>query len=108
MPKEFVPAVEPTGVGAQEPLHPSHQVGVGSLDHEVKMVGHQAIGMHLPIGLDTALPQRLQAAEPIRVIFENRLPPISPVHHMIDRARILHRQVCAPCGLSSQGKRGTV
>src|SRR2546426_9345039 len=72
----------------------------------MKMVGYQAIGMHLPIGLGAALPQRLHPPLPIRVILEYRLPPISPVHHMIDRTRILHPPFARQAGHARRGSGG--
>ena len=50
---QCVPVVQPNGVGALKPLHPRHQVGVGSLDHQVVVVAHQAKRMHLPVCLLT-------------------------------------------------------
>ena len=71
-----------------------------------KMIGHPAIGMHFPIALGAALPQRLQPAALIHVALENRLLPISPVHHMIDRARILHSELERHSTYPCRGSRG--
>ena len=40
--------VEANGVGAQEPAHAFDQVWLGRFFHEMKMVSHEAIGVHLP------------------------------------------------------------
>ena len=60
--------------------------------HQMKMIVHQAIGMHLPAGLGAALAQGFQKKLAVLVILENRLPPISPVHDVINRAGILHSE----------------
>jgi hypothetical protein len=55
----------------------------------MKMVQHQAPGVHLPIGLPARLPQRFQKQQPISVVTENRLSAIPTIHHVINRPRIL-------------------
>ena len=48
-------------VGGEQPHHVVAQRVVGLRPHhQVKVVGHQTIPMHLPIGLCTSLPQRFQ------------------------------------------------
>ena len=41
MTNQLVPPVESSGVGAQEPFHPRHQIDLGRLHHQVKVVGHE-------------------------------------------------------------------
>lgn len=48
--KEFLLAVEPPGVGAGEPLHPGHQVGLGRLDGRMKMIGRLGIRQYACMG----------------------------------------------------------
>jgi hypothetical protein len=36
--EEFVAAIESRGVGAQEPAHLGHEIGVGRLDDEMKVI----------------------------------------------------------------------
>src|SRR5436309_3476636 len=72
----------------------------------MKIIEHQPISMHLPIGLLAAFSERLYPPVPIRVVFENRLPPISPVHHVIDRTRILHPQLARHAAYPSRGTGG--
>src|ERR1041385_4551874 len=45
------PLPSQVGIDAQEPFHCGDEVGLGCFDDEVKMVAHEAIGMHLPVGL---------------------------------------------------------
>src|SRR6266542_1591196 len=93
MSKELVSAIEPTGVGTQEPLHPGNQIGLGRFHHQVEMVRHEAERMHLPIGLGTALGQRFQETLPVGIVLEDRLPPITPIHHVVKGSLILHSQL---------------
>src|ERR1039457_6989774 len=93
VPKFLVPPIEAAGVGAQQPLHPGHQVGLGRFDNQVKVVAHEAIRVHLPTGLLARLRERLQQPLPVLVILEDGLPPVAPIHHVIDRPRILDAQL---------------
>src|SRR6266511_1468173 len=93
MSKELVSAIEPTGVGTQEPLHPGDQIGLGRFHHQVEMVAHEAERMHLPVGLGTALGQRFQETLPVGVIFEDGLFPITPIHYMINGSLKFHSQL---------------
>src|SRR6266496_1554354 len=93
MPEELVPTVEPRRISAQEPLHPRHQVSPGRFHYQMKVIGHQTPGMHVPVRLATALAQGGQEQFPILVIPEDRLPPIPPTHHVIDRPWIFDTQL---------------
>jgi hypothetical protein len=93
--EEFVPPVEPAGVGAQKPFHARDQVGLRRLDHQMKMIRHQAIRMDLPPGFDTSLGQRLAEAVPIRVILEDRFAAITAIHDVVNRAGILHSELAS-------------
>jgi hypothetical protein len=74
--EELVAVIEPNGVSAQEPAHSRHQVRLGRFHHQMKVISHQAIGMHLETRLLTGLGQRLEDVLPIDVIPENVRPPI--------------------------------
>jgi hypothetical protein len=76
MAEEFVAAVEPDDADAQESAHSRDQVGQRRLHHEMKVIAHQAIGMHLKTRLLTGLGQCLEEVQPIHIILENILPPI--------------------------------
>jgi hypothetical protein len=92
--------VQANRVGAQQPMHPFDQIRVGGLQHQMKVVAHQTIGMHLPISLLTRLRQRFEKILPIHVIVVNVLAPIPATHHtcpavalakgMMDRSRIIN------------------
>ena len=86
--KELVPPVESSGIGAQEPFHARHQIGLGRLHHHVKVIGHETERMHLPVGFGATLGQGFQKTFPVGGILEYRLPPVAPAHHMINRPLI--------------------
>jgi hypothetical protein len=58
MSEQLVPPVEPARVRAQKPLHPGHQIPLRRFHHQMKMVGHEAQGLHLPAGFPAGLAQR--------------------------------------------------
>ena len=76
----LVSAVVAVGVGAQQPLHPVHQVGLRSFYHQMKVIPHEAIGVHLPTGLFAGFGKRLQEAAPVNVIQEDNLAPVATIH----------------------------
>jgi hypothetical protein len=73
----FVFTVKAGGVGAEEPLHPLHEVSFGGLNHQVEMVAHQAPRMNRPFGLRTSLTERLEKQLAIFVTTEDRLPMVA-------------------------------
>ena len=77
MARELVPPVEAAGVGAQKPFHPGDQIRLGRLDHQMKMIRHENVGVNLPVRLGASLGQRLDKALAIRLVFEDRLAPVA-------------------------------
>jgi hypothetical protein len=59
------------------------------------MVAHQAPGVHLPVGLLAGLAQGLEKHLAILRGAEDRFAMVATVHHMINRAQILHSEL--PC-----------
>src|ERR1022692_1383840 len=102
MTKELMSPVEARSIRAQKPLHASDQVGLGRFDHQMKVVQHQTISMNLPACFVARFAEGFQKTLPILIVLENRLSPVSPVHDVIDRSRILHSQFArhAPKALS--------
>src|SRR5665213_3130291 len=87
---QIVPVIEPVGVGAQKPAHPSDQVGLWRFDHQMKMIFHQTKGVNLESGFLASLGQSLDEIMTIPIIPEDGSPAIPPAEHMIDRAGILN------------------
>src|SRR5213593_1331032 len=81
--------VEPTGIGAQKPFHPSHQIGLRRFDHQMKMIAHQTVGMHLPIGLGAGFSERFQKSLTVAIVAEDWFAAVAAVHQMINCPRIL-------------------
>ena len=55
----------------------------------MKVIVHQAIGLHLPTGLAARLSQRLKKALAVAVILKEGFASIPAIHHMINRSGIL-------------------
>jgi len=91
MPEELVPAIEAAGVRAQKPFHAGHQIPQRRLNHEMKMVAHQAKGMNLPARLGASLAEGGQKKLPIWVLPENFLASIPAIHHMVHPMRYIAR-----------------
>ena len=88
MTKELVPVIEPDGVSAQKPAHPGHQIGIGRFHHQMEMIPHQAVGMHLETGLQARLSQRFQKVLAVHVIQKDVAFAVTPTHDVVDRTRI--------------------
>jgi hypothetical protein len=94
----LMPPVVPDGVCAQQPLHAGDQVGLGGFQHEVQMVGHEAKGMHLPIGLLACFPKLAAETLSILVVLEDSLPAITAIDDVIHRAGVLDGQLARHSG----------
>jgi hypothetical protein len=92
MPELAVPAVEAAGVGAQQPLHPDHQVGLRCLYHQMKVIAHQAIGVHLPASLFGSLAEGGQKLPAVLIVRKNRFAPVTAIHQMVYCPRVLDAQ----------------
>ena len=66
--EQLVPPVEAAGVSAQQPFHPGDQIGPGCLDHQMKMVRHEDIGVKLPARLGASLGERLDETPAIPLV----------------------------------------
>ncbi len=51
MAEELVTPVEATRVSAQQPFHPGDQIWLRRLDHPMKMIRREDIGVNLPARL---------------------------------------------------------
>jgi len=65
--------------------------------------------MNLPLGFGAHLTQSFQEPLTVRIVVEDGLAAVAPIHHVINRARILHAQLAghwatlrSPSGLSKQ------
>ncbi len=70
----------------------------GQLLHQEKMIGQEDVGVNLPARFGTSLAQRLDEALAIRIVLEDRLPPVPAIHDVIDRAGIFDSQLAGHAG----------
>jgi hypothetical protein len=96
--EELVTPVEATRVSAQQPFDPSDQIWLRRLDHQMKMIRHEDIGVNLPARLGANLAQCLNEALAIRIIHEDQFAPVTAIHDVINRASILDSQLAGPAG----------
>jgi hypothetical protein len=87
--EELMPPVEATRVSAQQPFHPGDQIWLRRLDHPMKMIRHEDIGVNLPARLGANLAQRFDEALAIRIIHEDQFAPVTAIHDVINRTSIL-------------------
>src|SRR5579864_5494135 len=59
------------------------------------MVGHEAKGMNLPIGLDRALAQGCQEQLRVARVAENRFEVVATTHNVVDRSGVLDTQLAS-------------
>ena len=96
--KELVPPVEATRLSAQKPFHSGDQIGLRRLDHPMKMIRHQDIGVNRPTLLGATLAQRLDEPLTIRIIHEDPFAPVTAIHDVINRPTILDSQLPGQAG----------
>ena len=95
--------VESTSVSAQQPFHPGDQIGLRRLDHDMKMIRHEDIGVNLPARLGANLAQRFDEALAIRIIHEDQFAPVTAIHDVIKRASLLDSQLAGHDGRVALG-----
>ena len=66
---------------------------MGRLQHQVEMVSHQAVRMHLPLGLGASLTQRGEELLAVVVVLEDILTLVPTVHDVIHGPGILNAQL---------------
>ncbi len=62
-------------------------------DHQVKMVAHQAVGMHRPVGLLAGLGQRFHECLRVHSIRVGVLAPASAAHYVMNGPRNIDAQL---------------
>ena len=62
------------------------------------MIRHEDIGVDQPAGLGAHLAQGLGEALPIPLVLEDRLAPVTAIHDVVDRSRILDSQFAGHAG----------
>jgi hypothetical protein len=96
--EELVTPVEATRVSAQSPFHPGDQIRLRRLDHPIKMIRREDIGVNLSARLGANLAQRLNEALAIRIIHEDQIAPVTAIHDVINPATLLDSQLAGHDG----------
>ena len=84
--------IDPLGKGPLKPFHPDHQVGLRSLQEQVVVVGHQAIGMYHPARLLADFRKGGQEQPSSMIIKKDVLSIIAPGHGVVVRSRIFNSE----------------
>jgi hypothetical protein len=96
--EELGPPVEATRVSAQQLSHPVDPIGLPRLEHPMKMIRPEDIGVNLPARLGANLAQRLDEALAIRSIHKDPFAPVTAIHDVIFRASLIDSQLAGPGG----------
>lgn len=72
-----MPAVELLRVHAVEVAHQARQVVLLSLQYQVVVVAHQAVGQHLGIEAVHRLGEDVELGDPVRVVAVDRLASVT-------------------------------
>ena len=80
--------VEALRVDAIQLSHTTGQVSIRSLDNDVIMIGHQAIGEAAPAKALAGLAQQSEKCAPVDVGLVDILAPVAARGHMIQSTRV--------------------
>jgi hypothetical protein len=86
MPNQAVAVVVSLGVDAVHVPHQARQIGLARVQHEVKVVSHQAIGQHLGIEALHRLLDDGELRQPVSVIKIDRLAAVTSGGDVVDGA----------------------
>jgi len=90
--------IETHRISAEQPFHARDKVRPWSLDHEMKMIAHQTIGMHSPAGFRASLAEYFQEGFSIDIVAKDCLPPIPPVQQMVERVLVFDSELAGHAG----------
>jgi hypothetical protein len=92
MPDPAVPFVEKLGVDAVQLSHAEGEIAVRSLDEEVIVIGHEAVGVANPIVAFINVLESIQEVLAVLVILKDRLLFVPAGGYMIDCAGIFYAE----------------
>jgi hypothetical protein len=92
MSRGTVTVIEAYSVGAEQPFHAGDQIRLRSLDHEMKMIGQQAIGMDPPARLLACLAKSREESPVIVLVRENRFTAIASIDQVVTGSGNLNAQ----------------
>ena len=85
MADSLVPPVEPLGVDSVKLPHPGGKPAIHRLDHQMIMVGHQAVSMAPPVVALIDVPEQIEEVASIGINAEDGAPLIPAGRRMVDR-----------------------
>src|SRR3990170_6190916 len=86
MPRLFVPPVPVTREAKQIVLHHLRKRCLADLNQMMNVIAHEHIGVQSVAKSPLALFEKIQITLTISIVFEDRLPLITPTHDVIERA----------------------
>ena len=85
-----VPFIEELCVDTVKLPHAGGEISVGSLDEEVIVVGHEAVGVTDPIVAFIDMLEGIEKFLAVLIVFKNRFLLVTAGGHMIDRAGVFN------------------
>jgi len=83
---EFLPASNAILLYPMLAQQPVNANSTGAMFRRRQVPNHHT--MRLPFGFLSGLGQSLEQVLPVHIIYKNVLPPVAPVHHVVNSARI--------------------
>ena len=98
-----VARVETLGIGGLQPFHAVHQIGPGSLEEKVVMVGHQRVGVNGPAASSGSLLERPQKRLSVFIVQVDRVSAVAFALHVVNRSGVFDSQGPAHAGRVADG-----
>ncbi len=89
MPGKAVAPRPNIGIAGQKRLHAASEVGLGSLEDDVQVVGHDRESVDAPTTAKRGFTEMFLEPIPVGVIANNILPAVTAGHDVVDCARVL-------------------
>ena len=90
--------VHKAGGAERQVLYRPRQGRLAGLDHQVHVVGHQAIAVDAVAEARNALGEQVEEPPPVGHGEEDVLPAVAPQHHVIDAARNMQARLACHAG----------
>jgi len=90
LPFAVMPAVEPLGVYTVDVAHASGDIGIGGLNQQMIVVGHQTISGYSKIPHLSGFNQHLNESLIVIFVEKNFLGPSASIHDMIPGVRVFN------------------
>ena len=87
-----VPTCPPDGVTGEESLHAAREIGLGSAEEQMEVIGHQDEGEEFPAEKARGALQRVQPVLPVAVVADDVLAAVAAGHDMMESTRVFEAQ----------------